>query len=74
MTEEMQRHDLRGHNSVRFAVVVTDGHVTGAPCGGIKVSAERARDQVRGTDTVEGFVFSLLISDVTVIHLLRLFI
>uniref|UniRef100_A0A8C7TN30 VWFA domain-containing protein n=1 Tax=Oncorhynchus mykiss TaxID=8022 RepID=A0A8C7TN30_ONCMY len=45
MTEEMQRHDLRGHNSVRFAVVVTDGHVTGAPCGGIKVSAERARDQ-----------------------------
>ncbi|KAM9485899.1 collagen alpha-2(VI) chain-like [Salvelinus alpinus] len=45
MTEEMQRHDLRGHNSVRFAVVVTDGHVTGTPCGGIKVSAERARDQ-----------------------------
>uniref|UniRef100_A0AAZ3RTP3 VWFA domain-containing protein n=1 Tax=Oncorhynchus tshawytscha TaxID=74940 RepID=A0AAZ3RTP3_ONCTS len=45
MSEEMQRHDLRGHNSVRFAVVVTDGHVTGAPCGGIKVSAERARDQ-----------------------------
>uniref|UniRef100_A0A8C4XFZ5 VWFA domain-containing protein n=1 Tax=Erpetoichthys calabaricus TaxID=27687 RepID=A0A8C4XFZ5_ERPCA len=29
---------------VRFAVVITDGHVTGSPCGGIKVTAERARD------------------------------
>ncbi|XP_074545343.1 collagen alpha-2(VI) chain isoform X2 [Halichoeres trimaculatus] len=31
--------------SVRFAVVITDGHVTGNPCGGIKVAAERARDE-----------------------------
>lgn len=29
----------------RFAVVITDGHVTGNPCGGIKVAAEEARDQ-----------------------------
>lgn len=32
-------------NALRFAVVITDGHVTGNPCGGIKVSAERARDE-----------------------------
>ncbi|XP_071347340.1 collagen alpha-2(VI) chain isoform X2 [Trachinotus anak] len=31
--------------SRRFAVVITDGHVTGNPCGGIKVAAERARDE-----------------------------
>ncbi|MEQ2185666.1 hypothetical protein GOODEAATRI_020650, partial [Goodea atripinnis] len=30
---------------LRFAVVITDGHVTGNPCGGIKVSAEEARDK-----------------------------
>lgn len=30
---------------LRFAVVITDGHVTGNPCGGIKVSAEKARDK-----------------------------
>ncbi|XP_034558595.1 collagen alpha-2(VI) chain [Notolabrus celidotus] len=30
---------------VRFAVVITDGHVTGNPCGGIKVAAEKARDE-----------------------------
>ncbi|XP_066544308.1 collagen alpha-2(VI) chain isoform X2 [Amia ocellicauda] len=29
---------------IRFAVVITDGHVTGSPCGGMKVTAERARD------------------------------
>lgn len=29
----------------RFAVVITDGHVTGNPCEGIKVAAERARDK-----------------------------
>ncbi|XP_026101651.1 collagen alpha-2(VI) chain-like isoform X1 [Carassius auratus] len=29
----------------RFAVVITDGHVTANPCGGIKVAAERARDE-----------------------------
>ena len=31
--------------SLRYAVVITDGHVTGNPCGGIKKSAELARDQ-----------------------------
>ncbi|XP_039999461.1 collagen alpha-2(VI) chain [Xiphias gladius] len=31
--------------ALRFAVVITDGHVTGNPCGGIKVAAERARDE-----------------------------
>lgn len=30
---------------LRFAVVITDGHVTGNPCGGIKVAAEEARDK-----------------------------
>lgn len=43
MTQEM----LRRRNSpaaLQFAVVITDGHVTGSPCGGIKVAAERARD------------------------------
>merc|ERR1719244_286580 len=44
MTAEMVRG---GHESraLRFAVVITDGIVTGNPCGGIKVTAERARDQ-----------------------------
>ncbi|XP_042313755.1 LOW QUALITY PROTEIN: collagen alpha-2(VI) chain [Sceloporus undulatus] len=27
-----------------YAVVITDGHVTGSPCGGMKLQAERARD------------------------------
>ncbi|KAJ8011007.1 hypothetical protein DPEC_G00053730 [Dallia pectoralis] len=31
--------------ALRFAVVITDGHVTGNPCGGVKVTAERARDE-----------------------------
>lgn len=33
-------------NATRFAVVITDGHVTGNLCGGIKVAAERARDEL----------------------------
>ncbi|XP_062868868.1 collagen alpha-2(VI) chain isoform X1 [Trichomycterus rosablanca] len=32
-------------NATRFAVVITDGYVTGTPCGGIKVAAEQARDE-----------------------------
>lgn len=32
-------------NAVPFAVVITDGHVTGSPCGGIKAMAEKAREQ-----------------------------
>uniref|UniRef100_A0A8C2ZP04 Collagen alpha-2(VI) chain n=1 Tax=Cyclopterus lumpus TaxID=8103 RepID=A0A8C2ZP04_CYCLU len=31
--------------SHRFAVVITDGHVTGEPCRGIKVASERAREE-----------------------------
>ncbi|XP_064419484.1 collagen alpha-2(VI) chain isoform X1 [Latimeria chalumnae] len=43
MTAQVSRlasQDVRS----RFAVVITDGHVTGNPCGGIKAQAERARD------------------------------
>lgn len=29
----------------KFAVIITDGHVTGNPCGGIKVAAEEAREK-----------------------------
>uniref|UniRef100_A0A8D3DHJ0 Collagen alpha-2(VI) chain n=1 Tax=Scophthalmus maximus TaxID=52904 RepID=A0A8D3DHJ0_SCOMX len=44
MTQEMLRSPSYPR-SLRFAVVITDGHVTGNPCGGIKVAAERARDE-----------------------------
>ncbi|XP_056452343.1 collagen alpha-2(VI) chain isoform X1 [Gadus chalcogrammus] len=47
MTEEMGARVSRPSDprALRFAVVITDGHVTGSPCGGIKVTAERARDE-----------------------------
>ncbi|XP_010226791.1 PREDICTED: collagen alpha-2(VI) chain isoform X2 [Tinamus guttatus] len=41
MTEQIQSQMAPG---VNFAVVITDGHVTGSPCGGMKMQAERARD------------------------------
>lgn len=44
MTQEMLRSPSYP-SALRFAVVITDGHVTGNPCGGIKVAAERARDE-----------------------------
>lgn len=44
MTQEMLRSPS-SPAALRFAVVITDGHVTGNPCGGIKVAAERARDE-----------------------------
>ncbi|XP_033837757.1 collagen alpha-2(VI) chain isoform X1 [Periophthalmus magnuspinnatus] len=44
MTQEMVRSPTYP-KSLRFAVVITDGHVTGNPCGGIKVAAEKARDE-----------------------------
>lgn len=44
MTYEMTRH-YSDTNAVPFAVVITDGHVTGSPCGGIKAMAEKAREQ-----------------------------
>lgn len=44
MANHMTQH-LSGTRDVLFSVVITDGHVTGNPCGGIKVMAERARDK-----------------------------
>lgn len=44
MTHEMLRSPQHPR-ALRFAVVITDGHVTGNPCGGIKVAAEKARDE-----------------------------
>ncbi|XP_019112814.1 collagen alpha-2(VI) chain isoform X2 [Larimichthys crocea] len=44
MTKEMLRAPSHP-KALRFAVVITDGHVTGNPCGGIKVTAEKARDE-----------------------------
>lgn len=43
MTQEIRQHKSKG--AVNFAVVITDGHVTGSPCGGIKLQAERAREE-----------------------------
>lgn len=43
MTREVRQHGAKG--AVNFAVVITDGHVTGSPCGGIKLQAERAREE-----------------------------
>uniref|UniRef100_A0A8C9XBB1 Collagen alpha-2(VI) chain n=1 Tax=Sander lucioperca TaxID=283035 RepID=A0A8C9XBB1_SANLU len=46
MTEKMLRYPSTSSPSlVRFAVVITDGHVTANPCGGIKMAAERAREK-----------------------------
>ncbi|XP_043989278.1 collagen alpha-2(VI) chain [Gambusia affinis] len=45
MSEEMLRGPPPTTTPLRFAVVITDGHVTGNPCGGIKVSAEDMRDR-----------------------------
>eukprot|EP00066_Takifugu_rubripes_P019672 XP_011608938.1 PREDICTED: collagen alpha-2(VI) chain-like isoform X2 [Takifugu rubripes] len=44
MTFEMT-NDYSDTKAVHFAVVITDGHVTGSPCGGIKAMAEKAREQ-----------------------------
>ncbi|XP_067844208.1 collagen alpha-2(VI) chain isoform X2 [Heptranchias perlo] len=43
MTEKVKQQ-ARSDSSIRFAIVITDGHVTGSPCGGIQLMAERARD------------------------------
>uniref|UniRef100_A0A8C5XG40 Collagen alpha-2(VI) chain n=1 Tax=Microcebus murinus TaxID=30608 RepID=A0A8C5XG40_MICMU len=43
MTQQVRRQGGRG--AVHFAVVITDGHVTGSPCGGVKLQAERAREE-----------------------------
>ncbi|KAM4561605.1 collagen alpha-2(VI) chain-like isoform 1-T1 [Fundulus diaphanus] len=44
MTHQMTQQ-YSGAKAVLFSVVITDGHVTGSPCSGIKVAAEKARDQ-----------------------------
>ncbi|KAJ3591823.1 hypothetical protein NHX12_006955 [Muraenolepis orangiensis] len=44
MTSEMTLHSS-GQKAVLFSVVITDGHVTGSPCGGVKTCAEKAREQ-----------------------------
>ncbi|XP_022610768.1 collagen alpha-2(VI) chain-like [Seriola dumerili] len=44
MTYQMLR-SIQKPSPLRFSVVITDGHVTGNPCGGIKVAAEKARDE-----------------------------
>lgn len=44
MANEMTQH-YSGVKAVHFSVVITDGHVTGSPCGGIKAMAEKAREQ-----------------------------
>lgn len=44
MTNQMTRQHS-GTNAVLFSVVISDGHVTGNPCGGIKAMADKARDE-----------------------------
>ncbi|KAM9346850.1 collagen alpha-2(VI) chain-like [Symphorus nematophorus] len=42
MANQLTHH---GSKAVLFSVVITDGHVTRSPCGGMKAMAERAREQ-----------------------------
>lgn len=44
MTHQLTHH-FSETKAVLFSVVITDGHVTGNPCGGIKMMAENAREQ-----------------------------
>ncbi|XP_041857447.1 collagen alpha-2(VI) chain-like isoform X2 [Melanotaenia boesemani] len=44
MTYQMTRH-YADTEAVLFSVVITDGHVTGNPCAGIKLMADKAREQ-----------------------------
>ncbi|XP_077170147.1 collagen alpha-2(VI) chain isoform X2 [Paroedura picta] len=41
MTQQILSKAAQG---VNYAIVITDGHVTGSPCGGMKMQAEKARD------------------------------
>uniref|UniRef100_A0A3Q3AHB2 Collagen alpha-2(VI) chain n=1 Tax=Kryptolebias marmoratus TaxID=37003 RepID=A0A3Q3AHB2_KRYMA len=45
MTQQVTQHYYSGPKAALFSVVITDGHVTGSPCMGIKMMADRARDQ-----------------------------
>uniref|UniRef100_A0A7M4EMM7 VWFA domain-containing protein n=1 Tax=Crocodylus porosus TaxID=8502 RepID=A0A7M4EMM7_CROPO len=42
MTDQIMKHTP---HEVNFAVVITDGHVTGSPCGGMKMQADLARSK-----------------------------
>uniref|UniRef100_UPI0037E8ACE7 collagen alpha-2(VI) chain-like n=1 Tax=Semicossyphus pulcher TaxID=241346 RepID=UPI0037E8ACE7 len=44
MMQQLTQHDS-GARDVLFSVVITDGHVTGNPCGGIKAMADKAQEQ-----------------------------
>lgn len=44
MTHQLMRHTAGGKAAL-FSVVITDGHVTGSPCGGMRKSSEAARDR-----------------------------
>lgn len=44
MTHHMTHH-FAGTKAVLFSVVITDGHVTADPCGGMKAMSERAREK-----------------------------
>nr|XP_019945644.1 PREDICTED: collagen alpha-2(VI) chain-like isoform X2 [Paralichthys olivaceus] len=44
MTHQLTHH-YAGTRAVLFSVVITDGDVTGNPCGGIKAMAEKARER-----------------------------
>uniref|UniRef100_A0A8C8RXY5 Collagen alpha-2(VI) chain n=1 Tax=Pelusios castaneus TaxID=367368 RepID=A0A8C8RXY5_9SAUR len=44
MTDQIRSHAVQG---VNYAVVITDGHVTGSPCGGMKMQADKAAQEAR---------------------------
>uniref|UniRef100_A0A8C6Q6W0 Collagen alpha-2(VI) chain n=1 Tax=Nothobranchius furzeri TaxID=105023 RepID=A0A8C6Q6W0_NOTFU len=44
MTHQITRN-YAGSKDVLFSVVITDGHVTGSPCSGIKMMSDKALDQ-----------------------------
>ncbi|XP_029981066.1 collagen alpha-2(VI) chain-like [Sphaeramia orbicularis] len=43
MTEQMTQH-YSGTDAVLFSVIISDGHVTANPCGGMKAMVEKARE------------------------------
>lgn len=44
MTEKMTQH-YSGKQAILFSVFITDGHVTGSPCGGMKAMADKAQEK-----------------------------
>ncbi|XP_036393882.1 collagen alpha-2(VI) chain-like [Megalops cyprinoides] len=43
MTVQVRQASLAGRPRLQFAVVLTDGHITGSPCGGVQQAAEAAK-------------------------------